>query len=114
MCARGGRKRRLFVPAFNSWKFVPLGRAVTGLPIVIAEDLIEETANTGGFLAFSGAQRRPFSGRQNRSYLHRQARDRRSRKDDEQRSIKLTTFRFRNVLSVFVCRRVAKDSREDL
>lgn len=39
---------------------MPLGRAVTGLPIVIAEDLIEETANTGGFLAFSGAQRRPF------------------------------------------------------
>ena len=33
-------------------------RAVTGLPIVAAEDLIEETANTGGFLAFSGVLRR--------------------------------------------------------
>ena len=33
-------------------------RDVTGLPIVIADDLIEETANTGGFLAFSGVLRR--------------------------------------------------------
>mgnify|MGYP002630148494 CR=1 FL=1 len=32
-------------------------RVVTGLPMVIAEDLIEETANTGGFLAFSGVLR---------------------------------------------------------
>lgn len=32
-------------------------RTVTGLPIVLAEDLIEETANTGGFMAFSGVLR---------------------------------------------------------
>ena len=33
-------------------------RTVTALPIVLAADLIEETANTGGFMAFSGVLRR--------------------------------------------------------
>eukprot|EP01051_Picozoa_sp_SAG22_P000043 SAG22_NODE_1_length_62449_cov_158.689270_43_plen_361_part_00 len=31
---------------------------VTGMPIVLAADLIEETANTGGFMAFSGVLKR--------------------------------------------------------
>eukprot|EP01048_Picozoa_sp_COSAG05_P006885 COSAG05_NODE_466_length_9533_cov_5.547806_6_plen_379_part_00 len=38
-------------------------RTVTGLPIEVAADLIEETANTGGFMAFSGIRK---SGRRTR------------------------------------------------